>query len=89
MADKLNAKRVALSLASVAAIVYVVCAILVAIFPTEIVNVFGSLFHGIDISKITRESVPLGSTILGLIEIFVLGLIVGWLFAKIYNSIKA
>lgn len=88
MVDKLSPKRVALSLAIVAAIVYIVCAILVAINATWTVNTFRALFHGIDISQIARTSVPIGSTILGLIEIFVLGLIVGWLFAKIYNSIN-
>ncbi len=88
MADKLSPKRVALSLASVAGIIYIVCAILVAIAPAWTVNTFGALFHGIDISKIARASVPITSTILGLIEIIILALIVGWLFAKIYNSIR-
>ncbi len=88
MADKLSEKRVAFSLATVAGIVYIVCAILVAIAPAWTVNTFGALFHGIDISQIARDSVPLGSTILGLVEIVVLALIVGWLFAKVYNSMK-
>lgn len=88
MAEKLSAKKVALSLASVAGIVYIICAILVAIAPTWTVNTFGALFHGIDISKIARESVPITSTILGLVEIVVLALIIGYLFAIIYNKIQ-
>ncbi len=88
MADKLSEKRVAFSLAIVAGIVYIVCAILVAIAPAWTVNTFGALFHGIDISQIARESVPFGSTITGLVEIVVLALIVGWLFAKVYNSVR-
>jgi len=87
--EKISEKRVALSLAIVSGIVYVVCAILVVIAPAWTVGTFGALFHGIDISKIASESVPLGSTILGLFEIVVLALIVGWLFAKIYNAIKS
>ncbi|MDO8508651.1 MAG: DUF5676 family membrane protein [Nanoarchaeota archaeon] len=88
MAEKLNEKKVAFSLAIVAGIVYIVCAILVAIAPAWTVNTFGALFHGIDISQIAKESVSLGNTITGLVEIVVLALIVGWLFAKIYNSMN-
>ena len=88
MADRLNAKRVGYSLAAVSGIVYLACAILVAIAPSWTVSFFGALFHGIDISKITRESVPFTSTVLGLIEIIALSLIVGYIFAKIYNRIK-
>ena len=87
MAEKLNPKKVALSLASVAGIVYIICAILVAIAPAWTVNTFGALFHGIDITKIA--TIPtLTGTIIGFVEIIVLSLIVGWLFAVIYNKIK-
>jgi len=71
MAEKLNVKKTSYSLAVVAGIVYLACAILVAIAPVWTVSVFGALFHGIDIR-----------------EIIILGFIIGWLYAKIYNSIK-
>ena len=86
MTDKLNAKRVGYSLAAVSGIVYLACAILVAIAPSWTVGFFGALFHGIDITQIARTPVPLGSTVLGLVEIVVLGYVVGWLYAKIYNK---
>ena len=88
MTEKLNEKKVAFGLASTSGIIYIVCAMLVAIFPAGTVKVFGALFHGIDISKITRESVPFTSTIIGLIEIVALSLVAGYIFAKIYNKIK-
>ena len=87
MGDELNPKRVAMSLASVAGIVYIVCAILVALAPTLTVKTFGALFHGIDISQIATTP-TIASSIIGFIEIVVLALIVGWLFAVIYNKIK-
>ncbi|MEK7062735.1 MAG: DUF5676 family membrane protein, partial [Patescibacteria group bacterium] len=68
-------------------IVYLACAILVAIAPTWTVNVLGALFHGIDISKIAMAQ-SLGRTALGLVEIIILGLVAGWLYAKTYNSMK-
>ena len=88
MEDKLNEKKVAFSLAGTSGIIYIICAVLIAIFPTGTVKTFGFLFHGIDISKISRESVPFTSTILGLIEIIALSLVVGYIFAMIYNKIK-
>ncbi len=86
MAEKISSKKVAYSLALVAGIVYLVCAVLVAIAPTWTVNFFGALFHGIDISQIARTPVPLTTTILGLIEIVVLGYLVGWLFGAVYSK---
>ena len=87
MSNKLNVKKTGLTLAIVIGIVYIVCAILIAIAPTATVNVFGALFHGIDISKIAATP-TLGRTILGLVEILALGYIVGWLFAVIYNKLN-
>ena len=87
MAEKLNVKKTSYSLAVVAGIVYLACAILVAIAPVWTVSVFGALFHGIDISKIAITP-TLGRAALGFIEIIILGFIIGWLYAKIYNSIK-
>lgn len=87
MADKLNSKRTAFSLAIVSGIVYIVCAILVAIAPIFTLNTFGALFHGIDISQIAATP-TITNTIIGFAEIVVLALIVGWLFAVVYNKLK-
>lgn len=88
MADKLNAKKVAISLAIVSAILYIACALLVAIAPEFTVKMFSSMFHGIDISKIASTSISLGGTLLGLVVIVAYALIAGWLFALVYNKIK-
>jgi len=88
MISKLNEKKVAFSLAGTSGIIYIVCAVLIAIFPTGTMKAFGFLFHGIDISKISSASVSFTSTILGLIEIIALSLIVGYIFAIIYNRTK-
>ena len=86
--NKLNEKKFAFSLAGTFGVIYILCAILIAIFPAGMVKAFGFLFHGIDISRIAEESLPFIDTILGLIEIIALSLIVGYIFAKIYNMIK-
>lgn len=87
MVDNLNVKKTSYSLAIVVGIVYIICALLIAIAPAGTVNLFGALFHGIDISKIATTP-DFSRTVLGFVEILILGLIVGWLYAKIYNSIK-
>ena len=50
-------------------------------------RLFGSIFHGLDISKIA-VAITLGSAIFGTIVAIVLALIIGWLFAVVYNKIK-
>lgn len=82
---KLNAKLVALSLAGVSGILYVICALLIAIAPTATLKMFSNVFHGIDITKIAATNISFGNTIIGLIEILVYSLIAGWIFAAVYN----
>ena len=88
MSDKLNPKKVALSLAVVSAILYVACALLIFIAPDFTLSLFSNLFHGIDITQIADTSISLGSTLLGLVEIIVYALIAGWVFAWVYNKFK-
>ena len=68
MNNKLNSKRVAFSLSGVFGIVYLACAILIAVIPQGTVKIFSYLFHGIDISKIATTPTLIGTTI-GFIEI--------------------
>ena len=88
MISKLNEKKVALSLALTSGIIYIVCAVLIAILPTGTMKAFGFLFDGIDINKISSTSVSFTSTILGLIEVVALSLVAGYIFAMIYNKRK-
>lgn len=87
MADNLNEKKIAYSLAVTAGIISIACALLLAIAPAFTTNLFGAIFHGLDISKIAVQ-ITLGGAILGIVEVIIFGLIVGWLFAAIYNKIK-
>jgi len=88
MSDKLNTKKVALSLAIVSAILYLACALLIAIIPGFTISLFSNLFHGVDISRIASTNLSLGSTLIGLVEVIIYSLVVGWLFVRIYNKLK-
>lgn len=86
--DKINAKKVAISLAIVSAALYLACAALIFLAPEFAMKIFSSLFHGIDISKIADKPVSLSGVLIGLAEIVIYSLIAGWLFAVVYNKIK-
>lgn len=88
MAEKLNATRVALSLAIVSAILYIACALLVVIAPNFATTLFSNLFHGVDITQIAAKSISLGSTLVGFVEVVIYALIAGCLFAWVYNKIR-
>ena len=87
MSGNLSPKRMANALAITAGIVSLVCYILILVAPAGTISFFGAIFHGIDISSITK-TISLAYGLLGVVEAIVLGWIIGWLFAKIYNSLK-
>ena len=84
MVEKLNAKVVSLSLATVSAILSLLCAFLIALAPVAAVKFFGSIFHGMDVTRIAAP-ITLSGVITGLIAVVIVALITGWLFAVIYN----
>ena len=49
------------------------------------IQFFNSLMHGVDVTTIMRWDMPWWETILGVIEIFVLGWLFGALIACCYN----
>lgn len=88
MVDNLNPKRTANALAVTAGIVSLICYILILLFPSGTVRMFGAIFHGIDMNKIAMIPSSIGYGLLGIIEVIIIGWIVGWLFAVIYNKLK-
>ncbi len=87
MANRLNPKLVSLSLAIVSVTLSILCAVLIALAPEAALNFFGSIFHGIDIAKITVP-VAFSGVLTGLIAIAVVAFITGWLFAEVYNYLS-
>ncbi len=87
MGKTLSPKNVSLSLALVVGIFSLVCALLVAIVPDMAFSLFGSIFHGLDISQISK-SVSLGNALLGTVLVAIIALIAGWLYAVIYNRLN-
>lgn len=84
--DKLNPKVVAMTLAITSGIIYIICAVLFIVSPVGALNLFKDMFHGIDITQIGKTNITFGSAVAGFVETIILALIVGWLFAVIYNK---
>lgn len=87
MTNKLNAKVVAFSLAGVSGIISLLCALSLIVSPSGSMKFFGSIFHGVDFTKIAMP-VSISGVVMGLLAIVVVALIAGWLFAVIYNSLS-
>ena len=88
MAEKIKPKAAGYALASVAGIVSLTCLLLVLIAKEFTINLFGAIFHGIDLSQIAADNITVSSAVLGFVEVVVIGFILGWLFAVIYNKLN-
>lgn len=66
-------------------IVYVFCAVAIALFPDLSLTVAQSWIHGIDFGAIWTAA-PRGNFLLGLITAVGLSWLAGWVFAWLYNK---
>ncbi|HLC73188.1 MAG TPA: DUF5676 family membrane protein [Candidatus Nanoarchaeia archaeon] len=88
MADKLDEKIVAKTLAVVFGAVYILCVILFTVATQGTLKLFSYMFHGIDITKIAATNLSLGGALIGFIETIVLSFAIGWAFAAVYNKLQ-
>ena len=85
----INPNAAALSGGISADVISLLCLIFVAIAPAETVaSVANSLFHGLDVSSIATKSISVGKSIMGLIILFIVGAIIGYVFAVAYNKLS-
>ena len=86
MEHKLNAIKVANSLAVTTAVVYLVCIVAVWLAPEITTTIGNYLLHGVDVSRLVEArtfSYSLTSLIIGTIA----GWLTGALFATVYNKL--
>ena len=84
--QSLDIRRFGFALAVASAVSYLGCVLVMLTAPHETaVQFFNSLMHGVDVTTIMRWDMPWWETILGVIEIFVLGWLFGALIACCYN----
>jgi len=65
---------------------YIGCMIFMAIVPGETAtSLSNSILHGVDVTSVMRESVPMMQSLVGILCTFVGGFIFGSVAASIYN----
>lgn len=75
------------ALAVTTAIIYVLCRVLVGLFPDAFFAIAQSWFHGIGFSKLSVESLTMSSLLLGLISSTITAWVVGYIFIRVYKSL--
>lgn len=84
--QRLNTKRLALAFGTAFTLFYLGCVIIMSVLGRDSTIIFlNSLMHGIDTSSVISMEVPVWMTILGLVEMFVLGCLWGAIIGGIYN----
>ena len=87
MENELKPWKVGVALGIVFVIISFICALLFAFAPETTLNLADNIFHGIDLNPITK-SLSWTGVVIGLIEVFIIGFVGGWLFGLIYNTVN-
>lgn len=76
---------IANALAVTTAVVFVVCRLLVGLFPDLSFAIAQSWFHGIELSKLSVENLTLASFVVGLVSSTITAWLVGYVFTMVYK----
>ncbi len=83
---KLDTKAVGFASASVAGILYILCALLFWFVPDSAIRLFNYFVHGIDLTAIARFNISFKQNIIGLLLTLAFSFLFGALFAVVYNK---
>lgn len=85
--EKLKVKKLGLAIGLTGALLYLSCMILMTTVGHDgTVKFFNNLLHGLDVSSVIRMEIPLWEAGIGVVEIFILGWLIGACVAAIYNA---
>lgn len=73
------------TLAVTTLIVYVLCRLMVGLFPDNSIIIAQSWFHGIAFSKLDSSSLTMNSFILGIVSSTITAWIIGYIFVYVYH----
>lgn len=84
--EHINVKKFGLAWGVTSALLYLGCVFLMLVVGKQgSIVFFNALMHGIDVTTILRTDMPFWEMILGIVEIFILGWLIGATIASIYN----
>ncbi len=82
----IDVKKFGLAVGATFTLMYFACIIVVMTVGTQgVIFLFNTFFHGVDVTSLIRTSMPISNMIIGFVEIFVLGWLMGASIAAIYN----
>ena len=82
----LDKNKFSLGAAIIIGIIYVVCAVVVALWPDLALRLLGWVAHIVNVGKFAGDvRLTLAGFIAGLVQILVYSYISGWLFAWLFN----
>lgn len=84
--NTLSIKRLGFALGATAALLYLGCVFVMLTVPRPaVVAFFNSLMHGWDMEPIMRWDMPWWEAAVGVVEVFILGWLIGTVIAVLYN----
>lgn len=84
--SSINIRKFGLATGATGVILYLGCILLMLTVGKDgTVQFFNNLIHGLDTSSIIRMNVPVQEALIGIVQTFVLGWLVGACIAGIYN----
>jgi len=87
--QQLNVKKLGLAFGLTVALIYLGCIIVMITVGQEgTIAFFNSLLHGLDTTTIIRIDVSLLEALLGIVQIFILGWLIGACIGVFYNAQK-
>lgn len=85
--NRIDVKKFGLSFGLTGALLYFGCILVMATVGRDgTVAFFNSLLHGLDVSSVLRMEIPFWEAVIGIIETFIFGWLVGASIAAFYNA---
>lgn len=85
--NRIDVKKFGLSFGLTGALLYCGCILVMATVGRDgTVAFFNSLLHGLDVSSVLRMEIPFWEAVIGIIETFIFGWLVGASIAAFYNA---
>lgn len=82
----LSPKRLGFAFGATSALLYLGCAFVMLTVPQDVaIRFFNSMMHGVDVTSIVRWQMPWYEMAIGVLEVFILGWLVGATVAVLYN----
>lgn len=84
---ELDKNKFSLAASGAMGLVYIVCAIFVALWPDFALQLLGWLVHLVNVDKFAGDAViTFGGFIIGLVQIFIYTYVTMWIFASLHNK---